>query len=112
MDDINQPVESIYRDNPVVHINKYDFEEVLLKVGSLLYNLHNKNISPTFLFLTVTKEEPLQNILKQITGIPTTMELLKTILHFYPSLLKSKIIKEKSIKHIKKIQKKNHLTIF
>jgi len=112
MDDINQPVESIYRDNPVIHINKDDFEDILLKIGSLLSNLHNKNISPTFLFLSITKEEPLQNIFKHITGIPTTMELLKTILHFYPSLLKSKIIKEKSIKHIRKIQKKNHLTAF
>lgn len=112
MDDINQTNESVYKDSPVVCLNKSDFGGVLVKIGTLLYLTNNKNISPTFLFLSVAKEEPLQLIFRQLTGIATTIEVLKNILHFYPNLLKSKIILEKSKKAIKKQQKKKNQLIF
>ena len=90
------------KDNPVYVLSAKDLSTFILKFGSLLYLLNNKNINPTFMFISVVKEESLQKIFTHMSGIPTVIECLKTILTNYPNLIKSKIVKDNSIKIVKK----------
>jgi hypothetical protein len=78
----------------------------------LLYLLNNKNINPTFLFLSVVKSDPLQQVFQELSGVPTLVEILKYLLISYPNLIKSKIIKENTIKILKnKKQKQQKQTL-
>ncbi len=101
------------KNSPVAILNEKEFQIFLLKFGSLLFLLNNKNINPTFLFLTLVKNDQLQNIFKEMSGISTLLEILRIILIIYPNLIKSKIVRDNSIKILKTKQqkiKKQHVT--
>lgn len=100
MEDL-QHIKAYLKTNPVIILNEKDFDIFLLKFGSLLFLLNNKNINPTLLFITIVKDENLQEVFKQMTGINTLLEILKTILVHYPNLIKSKIVKNNTIKILK-----------
>ena len=104
----NSNIQEHLKNNPVVVLNEKDFDIFLLKFGSLLFLLNNKNINPTLLFISLVKDENLQNIFKKMSGMPTLLEILKTILIYYPNLIKSKIVKDNSIKILKQ-QNRKHL---
>lgn len=97
----NYILQPFLKENPVSQLSEKDMNIFLLKFGTLISLINNKNINPTFLFLTIIKDEKLQNIFKQISGANTTNEILRIILNIYPNLLKSKIVKENSIRIIK-----------
>lgn len=94
-------IQPYLRDNPVSVLNEKDFDSFLLKFGSLLFLLNNKNINPTFVFITLVKDDKFQRIFLEMSGIPTLVEILKKLLICYPNLIKSKIVKENSIKILK-----------
>ena len=94
-------VKPYLKNNPVVILNEKDFDVFILKFGGLLFLLNNKNINPTLLFLSLVRDENLQLVFKKISGIGTLIEILKTILTYYPNLIKSKIVKDNSIKILK-----------
>jgi hypothetical protein len=98
----NYTLRPFLKDSPITEISTKDFELYVIKFATILHLVYNKNINPTFLFLTIIKDKSLQNIFKKISGITTTREILKNILALYPNLLKSKIVKEESMKIIKK----------
>lgn len=102
----NAQIKPYLKNNPVVVINEKDFEAFLVKFGGLLSLLNNKNINPTFLFLMLVRSKELQKIFQTMSGINTLLESLKTILTMYPNLIKSKIVKENSIKILKKQKKR------
>ena len=101
----NYTIKPFLKNNPVRDIADKDFENYVLKFGTILQLIYNKNINPTFLFLSIIKDENLQKIFKKMTGISDTKEILMNILTIYPNLLKSKIVKEHCIKYIKKLKK-------
>ena len=98
----NYTIKPFLKDSPISEISNKDFEIYIIKFGTILQLIYNKNINPTFLFLSLVKDKNLQEIFKKMTGINNTKELLKNVLFLYPNLLKSKIVKEQSIKLIKK----------
>lgn len=102
-----QNIKPFLKTNPVIILNEKDFDVFLLKFGSLLFLLNNKNINPTLLFISIVKDESLQAIFKKMSGINTLLEILKTILTHYPNLIKSKIVKNNTIKILKKQNKLN-----
>ena len=97
----NYTLQPFLKESPAIQLSDKDLDIFLLKFGTLLSLINNKNINPTFLFLTVIKDENLQNVFKLVSGVTTTNEILRIILTVYPNLLKSKIVKENSIKIIK-----------
>ena len=97
----NNAIKPYLKNNPVYILNEKDFDVFLLKFGSLLFLLNNKNINPTFLFISLVRDENLQKIFIKMSGINTLIEILKTILINYPNLIKSKIVKDNSIKILK-----------
>lgn len=94
-------IKPYLRNNPVYILNEKDFDVFLLKFGGLLFLLNNKNINPTFLFISLVKSDELQNVFIKMSGINSLIEILKTLLIYYPNLIKSKIVKDNSIKIIK-----------
>jgi hypothetical protein len=99
-------IKPYLKNNPVFILNEKDFDVFLLKFGSLLFLLNNKNINPTFLFISLVKDENLQKIFIKMSGINNLIEILKTILVCYPNLIKSKIVKDNSIKILKNKKQK------
>ena len=100
MEDI-QNIKPYLKTNPVIILNEKDFDIFLLKFGSLLFLLNNKNVNPTLLFISIVKDENLQIIFKKMSGINTLVEVLKVILNHYPNLIKSKIVKNNTMKILK-----------
>ena len=94
------------KDSPIIILNEKDFNTFLLRFGSFLFLINNKNINPTFLFISLVKDENLQKIFSKMSGISTILEILKTILTNYPNLIKSKIVKDNSIKIIRNKKQK------
>jgi hypothetical protein len=92
------------KNSPIAILNEKELQIFLLKFGSLLYLLNNKNINPTFLFLSLVKDSNLQDIFQYMSGVPTLVESLRFILISYPNLVKSKIVRENSIKILHKKQ--------
>lgn len=103
---MNSNIKPFLKNNPVYILNEKDFEEFLSKFGGLLFLLNNKNINPTFLFISLVRDESLQKIFKKMSGINTLMEILKTILTHYPNLIKSKIVKDNSIRILRNKKRK------
>jgi len=99
-------IKHYLKDNPVVILMEKDFNAFLLKFGSFLYLINNKNINPTFLFISLVKDDGLQKIFGKMSGMSTTLEILKTVLTNYPNLVKSKIVKDNSIRIIKNKKQK------
>jgi len=100
-------IKHYLKDNPIYILNEKDLNSFILKFGSLLFLLNNKNINPTFMFISLVRDECLQKVFIHISGIPTIIEILKIILTNYPNLIKSKIVKDNSIKIIKKQLQQN-----
>ena len=102
-------IKPFLKNNPVLILNEKDFNEFILKMGSLLILLKNKNINPTFLFLTLIKNGNIQEVFQKMSGMNNLIEMLKSVLICYPNLTKSKVLRENSIKILKKqeLSKKN-----
>jgi hypothetical protein len=108
----NIQLQPYIKNSPISILTEKELQIFLLKFGALLYLLNNKNINPTFLFLSVVKSDALQEIFQELSGVPTLVEILKYLLISYPNLIKSKIIKENTIKILKnKKQKQQKQTL-
>jgi len=94
------------KDSPLNVLNEKDFNTFMLKFGAFLFLINNKNINPTFLFLALVKDENMQQLFREMSGVATLPEMLKHILVQYPNLIKSKIVKDNSIKILKKKEQK------
>ena len=95
-------IKPFLKNNPVLILNEKDFNEFILKFGSLLILLKNKNINPTFLFITLIKNNNMQKVFQKMSGMNNLVEMLKSVLITYPNLTKSKVLRDNSIKILKK----------
>jgi len=87
------PIRQLY--NKEVALN-------ILNFGSFLSIINNKKINPVFLFTSVLESLSLRQLFVEITGTDNEKESLLNLLHFYPSLIKSKNTKrlfKKSLKN-------------
>jgi hypothetical protein len=102
-------IKPFMKSNPVTLLSEQEFETNLIKFGSFLHLINNKNINPTFVFINLIKDDKLQELFMKITGCNSLMEMLQKILIIHPNLIKSKMIKVQCTKIIKNKKRKQEL---
>jgi hypothetical protein len=70
-----------------------EFQEALMKVGSLISMLENKKLNTINLFLHLIKSKVYQQIFVEMTASSNFKQALGEMISLYPSLAKSKITK-------------------
>ena len=95
----NYVLQTINNTNPLHQIKEQEFDDMLLKFGSLISILKNKRINQTMFMVELLNSQQLIDSLKLLTGLDETTMLIYNILTRFPILCKSKIIKNK-IKYI------------
>lgn len=88
--------------NPIYSINEKEFDITLTHITTYLILINNKNLNPTNLFLLIISDKNVQLLCKELTGFTNLIQILKLILNRHPNLVKSIILKKKSIKYVKK----------
>ena len=91
----NPIVQTINNNNPLYLIKKAEFDDILLKFGSLVSILKNKRINQTMFLITLLENEQYVKCFKLISGIEETNILFYNLIVRFPVLCKSKIIKSK-----------------
>lgn len=91
----NTIVQSINADNPIYQIEEKEFNDSLLKFGSLVSIIKNKRINQTMLMVELLGSEDYRNCFKKICGIDRNEVLFFNFILMFPVLCKSKIIKNK-----------------
>lgn len=99
--DINDTIDYVEENNPYNELKTKEFNDILLKFGSLLFILNNKPINASFLFLKLIECEKTRGILLKILHDTNFITICKLILYRYPKLIKSKMLKKASIKILK-----------
>ena len=97
--DENTIIQAINNNNPLYQIKQNEFDEILLKFGSLVSMLKNKRINQTMFLIELLESEPHRECFKILSGIDETKVLFYNMIIRFPVLCKSKIIKTK-IKHV------------
>lgn len=87
-------IEKIENNNPFLDLKNKEFNENIIKFGSLLCILNNKPINPNFLFLKIIKCSKTKKLLLKMFNDIDFFTLCKMILYQYPQLLKSKTFKK------------------
>lgn len=101
-------ISKIENDNPLNRLNEKEFDDCLLKYGSLLSIINNKSLNPTNIFLLIVKEKEYERVFSEFSGIPDLFNIMKMIISRYPNLIKSKMVAETAKKYFKKRQKNGH----
>jgi hypothetical protein len=83
---------------PSEYVCAKEFEEDVLKAGSVISILENKKLNPINLFLCLLESKQYQDLFVEITSMSNFKEAISHLLYLYPSLVKSKITKS-AIKH-------------
>ncbi len=78
---------------PLNELQSKEFIKALLKTGSLISILENKKINITSLFSLLLERKDYRDFFVEITACSSFKEAVKSLLHLYPNLLKSKITK-------------------
>jgi len=111
IDQNNEILKSIYNNNPINQIKEKEFNDNLLKFGSLVTILKNKRINQTMLLLLILEDSNYNNCFKQITEIDDDFTLISSLIIRFPILHKSKIIKTRLNKLNKNGQRKRKKSI-
>lgn len=91
----NAIVQTINNNNPLHQIKEEEFDEVLLRYGSLVSMLKNKRINQTMFLVELLDSEGHRECFKILAGIEETKSLFYKMILRFPILCKSKIIKTK-----------------
>lgn len=91
----NSIIQTINNNNPLYQIKESEFDEVLLKFGSLVSMLKNKRINQTMFLVELLESEEHRECFKALSGIEDTSILFYNLIVRFPILCKSKIIKNK-----------------
>ena len=94
----NSILQSINNNNPLYQIKESEFDDVLLKFGSLISMLKNKRINQTMFLVELLDSENHRECFKVLSGIEETRTLFYNLIIRFPVLCKSKIIKTKIAK--------------
>lgn len=103
---VAQILEKIEDENPISQITEKEIDQFIVKVGSLITIIKNKNISPATLFITIISEPTYEHLFSKFIGTKTSLEISKILMSRYPNLLKSKLVKNSAIKIMKKRKNK------
>jgi|GEM_PF-5801412 len=88
-------VQAINNNNPLYQIKQTEFDEALLKFGSLVSIINDKRINQTMFMIELLDSELHRECFKILSGIDETNVLFYNIIVRFPILCKSKIIKTK-----------------
>jgi hypothetical protein len=77
-------------------IHDPELERVANKLGALITILHSTTVNPSYLFLTVMRELPLQSIYMKMCTFDTPIQVFGHLLGLYPKLTTSKIVRERA----------------
>ena len=91
----NPIIQTINNNNPLKQIKDTEFDNILLKFGSLVSILKNKRLNQTMFLIELLEKETLRECFKLLSGIEETSTLFYNIIVRYPILCKSKIVKTK-----------------
>ena len=91
----NEIIQAINNNNPLYNIKESEFDEVLIRFGSLLSILKNKRINQTMFLVELLDSEAHRECLKILSGIDETDRLFYNLINRFPVLCKSKIVKTK-----------------
>ena len=88
-------IQSINNNNPLYQIKEAEFDDVLLKFGSLVSILKNKRINQTMFMVELLDSENHRECFKILSGIEESRVLFYNLIIRFPVLCKSKIITTK-----------------
>jgi len=91
----NAILQTINNNNPLYQIKETEFDEVLLKFGSLVSMLKNKRLNQTMFLMELLDSEIHRECFKTLSGIDELHILFYNLIIRFPVLCKSKIIKTK-----------------
>jgi len=77
-------------------IHDPELERVANKIGALITILHSTTVNPSYLFLTLMRELPLQSIYMKMCTFDTSIQVFGHLLGLYPKLTTSKIVRERA----------------
>ena len=95
-------LSALEQSDPIRQLYSKEIALSILSFGSFLTILNNKKINPVFLFTSVLENLQLRKLFVEVTGTDSEKNSLLNLLHFYPSLVKSKNTKrlfKKSLKN-------------
>ncbi len=78
--------------NPIEFARSKEVGHAFMSFCSFVSILNNKKINVPNIFILLLKEAKLRSLFKEILEIDTDFEMVKTFVHFEPSLHKSKYI--------------------
>ena len=104
----NSILQTINNNNPLYQIKEFEFDDILLKFGSLISMLKNKRINQTMFLVELLESEAHRECFKVLSGIEETQILFHNLIVRFPVLCKSKIIKTK-IKELNDIRKRKSI---
>jgi len=87
------------KNNPAADLLEEEFDELIYNIGTLMFLVSKKSISPSSFFLQVASDNNLASIMMEISGIDNKMLLYNHILARYPNLTKSKMLRRKMIEY-------------
>ena len=91
----NAILQTINNTNPLYQIKEMEFDDALLKYGSLVSILKNKRINQTMFLVELLESQTHRDCFKALAGIEETDVLFYNLIIRFPVLCKSKIIKTK-----------------
>ena len=78
--------------SPSQNIIDYESEHILLSFCTTITLLYGKKLSLQNVFIIILENNTLRDIIKDLLGVDTTYEIVKTFLSFDPTITKSKYI--------------------
>ncbi len=111
LDHNNEILKNIYINDPINQIKEKEFNESLLKFGSLVTILKGKRINQTMLLLLLLENTSYKDCFKQLAEIENDFILISNLIIRFPILHKSKIIKNKLNKFKKNNDRKRKKVI-
>jgi len=87
------------KNNPAAELLEEEFDELIYNIGTLIFLISKKSISPSSFFLQVASDNNLACIMMEISGIDNKMLLYNHILARYPNLTKSKMLRRKMMEY-------------
>jgi len=81
-------------DKSIPYDNMIDFEfnTMILELGSFLSILHNKKINPPKMVALIIEDVNIRELFMEYLGIKNYNSLIRLLIRYYPNLYKSKII--------------------
>jgi len=94
MSRIERDVQRLASYNPFNIIDEEELDDVISKFVTLVWTVRDKKLTKTTFLLEISQNQFLKNILKDICGFDTDVEMFKELVTRFPSISESKFIKK------------------